>query len=100
MNMNSKEDEKWQGLLRRSAPTFAGEAGPPYGFVTGTLARLRAEGGQQEEFERIGWRALLASLAALAVAATVTLSVNFRDRGGDFEPGVNSAVQMENIQLS
>jgi hypothetical protein len=100
MNMNSKEDEKWQGLILRSAPTFAGEAEPPYGFVTGTLARLRAESGQQEEFERIGWRALLASLAALAVAATVTLSVNFRDRGGDFEPGVNSVVQVENIQLS
>jgi hypothetical protein len=100
MNMSSKEDEKWQGLLLRSAPTFAGEAAPPYGFVTGTLARLRAENGQQEEFERIGWRALLASLAALAVAATVTLSVNFRDRGGDFEPGVRSIVQMENIQLS
>jgi len=98
--MSSQEDEKWQGLLLRSAATFTGEAEPPYGFVTGTLARLRAEKRQQEELERIGWRALLASLAALAIAATVTLSVNFRDRGGDFEPGVRSLVQMENIQVS
>jgi len=97
MNMNN--DEKWQGLLLRSAPTFTGEAEPPYGFITGTLARLRTEKRQQEELERIGWRALLASLAALVIAATVTLSVNFRDREGDFEPGVRSLVQMENIQV-
>jgi hypothetical protein len=98
--MNISEDEKWQSLLLRSTPTFTGEATPPYGFITGTLARLRAENRQQEELERIGWRALLASLAALGVAATVTLSVNFTDRGGDFEPGVRSLVQMENIQVS
>ncbi len=49
--------------------------------------------------ERIGWRALLASLAALAIAATVTLSMNFADRGGDFDPGVRSLVQMENIRF-
>lgn len=100
MTMNSSEDEKWQSLLLRSTPTFTGEAAPPYGFITGTLARLRAENRQQEEFERIGWRALLASLAALVVAAAVAVSVNFSDRGGDFEPGVRSLVQMENIQVS
>ena len=100
MNMSSQKDEKWRGLLLRSTPTFAGEADPPYGFITGTLARLRAEKRQQEELERIGWRALLASVAALVIAATVTLGVNFRDRGGDLEPGVRSLVQMENIQVS
>jgi hypothetical protein len=100
MNMNSKEDEKWRSLLLRSVPTFAGEATAPYGFVTSTLARLRTEDTQQEEFERIGWRALLASLGALAIAVTVTLSLNFTDRGGDFEPGVRNLVQMENIQVS
>jgi len=100
MNMKSKEDGKWRGLLLRSAPTFTGEADLPYGFITGTLARLRAEKRQQEELDRIGWRALLASLAALAIAVTVTLSVNFKDRGGDLEPGVRSLVQMENIQVS
>jgi hypothetical protein len=98
--MNTHEDEKWQSLLSRSTPTFAGEAAPPYGFITGTLAQLRAEKRQQEEFERIGWRALLASLAVLVIAATVTLSVNSKDRGNDFEPGVRSLVQMENIQVS
>ena len=99
-DMSSKEDEKWRNLLLRSTPTFTGEATPPYGFVTGALARLRAEKRQQEELERIGWRALLASLAALAVAAAVTLSVNFSDRGSDFDPGVRSLVQMEHIQVS
>ncbi len=98
-DMNSKEDEKWRNLLRRSTSTFAGEKAPPYGFVTGTLARLRAENREQEEFERIGWRALLASLAALAIAATVTLSVSYRDQAGDFDPGVRSLVQMDNVQV-
>ena len=100
MNPNSKEDEKWQCLLQQSAPTFAGTAEPPYGFVTSILARLRTENGQQAEMERIGWRALLASLAALAVAATVVVSVNLSDRGGDFDPGIRGLVQMENIQVS
>ena len=47
--MNMHEDEKWQSLLLRSTPTFAGEAAPPYGFITGTLAQLRSEKRQQEE---------------------------------------------------
>ncbi len=98
--MNPNENDKWQSLLSLSAPTFTGEATPPYGFVTGMVAQLRAEKRQQEEFERIGWRALLASLAALAIAATVTLSFGWNDQGGDFDPGVKSLVQMENIQVS
>jgi hypothetical protein len=93
-------DEKWQKLLARSTPTFAGEATPPYGFVTAALARLRTEQGRQEEAERIGWRALLASLAALLVATAVTLTVSFNHPSTDFEPGVRSMVQMENIPLS
>jgi len=72
----------------------------PYGFITGTLAQLRAESRQQNEFERIGWRALLTSLAALVIAAMVTLSVDFSDQSGDFEPGTKSVVQLENIQVS
>jgi len=98
--MNRNNDEKWQDLLLLSTPTFAGEATPPYGFITSTLTRLRAEKREREELERIGWRALLASLAALMVAATVTLSVNFMDHRSDLEPGVRSLVQMENIQVS
>jgi len=98
--MNNKVDEKWQRLLRRSLPTFTGEETPPYGFVTSTLGLLRAERRQQEELERIGWRALLASFAALVIAAGVTFSMNSGDKSGDFEPGVNGLVQMENIQVS
>jgi hypothetical protein len=98
--MNTREDEKWQSLLQRSTPTFTGEAEPPYGFVTGTLARLRSQDRQLEEIERIGWRALLASLAVLVIAATVTLEMTPPDRGGDFEPGVKSFVQMENVPVS
>jgi hypothetical protein len=94
------QDEKWQNLLRRSTPTFTGDATPPYGFVTATLTRLRLDAREQAEFERIGWRALLASFAALVIAATVTFSVAMNDRGGDFEPGVRGMVQMENIQVS
>ena len=99
-DMNSKEDEKWQKLLSHSASTFNGETTPPYGFVTASLGRLRAESGQQEELERIGWRALLASLVALVIAAAVTFSVTFGDSSSDFEPGVKGLVQMENIQVS
>ena len=100
MDMNSQEDQKWQNLLLHSAPTFAGETELPYGMVTNTLTRLRAEKRQQEACERIGWRALLASVAALAVTATVTLSVSYMNQGGDFEPGFKGAVQVENIQMS
>lgn len=98
--MTSREDDKWQRLLLRSLPTFTGEETPPYGFVTSALARLRAERRQQDELERIGWRALLASFAALVIAAAVTFSLNISDQNSDFEPGINSLVQMENIQVS
>jgi len=100
-DMNSQEDQKWQGLLLRSKSTFAGEAEPPYGLVTQTLALLRAEKKQQEACERIGWRALLVSLAALVITATVTLGASYINphRGGDFEPGERGVVQMENLQV-
>jgi len=84
MNMNPKKMENG-GPAFAQRPDFTGEADLPYGFITGTLARLRAEKRQQESSDRIGWRALLASLAAVAIAVTVTLSVNFKDRGGDLE---------------
>ena len=92
-------DDKWQKILARSMPTFAGAAAPPYGFMTATLGRLR-EQSLQEEAERIGWRALLASLAAMVVAGAITFTVNSNNHGSEFEPGVRSFVQMENIPLS
>jgi len=97
--MNTREDEKWQSLLSRCAPTFAGDAAPPYGFMTGTLARLRADQRRQEEWESIGWRALLASLAALVITAGVTFSLQLKD-GGELEPGVRTILQVENVPVS
>ncbi len=76
----------WKNLLVQSAPTFEPELTPPYGFVTSTLAAMRAEGRQQREFERIGVRALWAALAALGVAAAVTVTVNLRQDNTDFDP--------------
>jgi hypothetical protein len=98
--MMTREDEKWQTLLARSASTFSEERTLPFGFATATLARLRSEGRQQEEMERIGWRALLASMAALVLAASVTLTLSYHDSSNEFDPGVPSLVQMANIQVS
>jgi hypothetical protein len=93
------EDQAWQALLARSSSTFTGESTPPYGFITATTARLRAEQGQVAEMERIGWRALLASFGVLALAAAITFGVNTTDRN-DFDPGVRTLVQVDNIQVS
>jgi hypothetical protein len=99
--MNTNDPEKiWMNLLAQSAPTFAAEPVPPYGFVTSTLAALRAERTQQREFERIGLRALWAALAALGVAATVTLTINLHQDSPDFDPGVRSLVQVDNLPYS
>jgi hypothetical protein len=99
MNLNDPNDA-WKNLLAQSAPAFAGDAAPPYGFVTSTLALLRAEQRQQREIERIGWRALLASLGALAVAAALTVTIDLRDRSSDFDPGVRTLVQMDDLPYS
>ena len=98
--MNVNNPDKWQHLLALSAPTFAGDASPPYGFVTSTLTRLNLENQQLKEIERIGWRALLASLAALALAAAVTVTIDFKKPALDLEPGEKSLIQMENISIS
>ncbi len=97
--MNLKEDEKWQSLLSRSIPTFAGDAVPPYGFVTSAMAQLKAGTRQQEEFERIGWRALLTSLAALVAVVSLTAALQLRDHT-DLEPGVRSIIEVENVAVS
>ncbi len=99
--MNPNEPEKiWINLLAQSAATFAGEAEPPYGFVTSTVAGLRAANSQRRDFERIGWRALMASLAALGVTAALTLTVSLQDQSTDFDPGVRGLVQMDNLPYS
>jgi hypothetical protein len=97
-DMNS-EDKKWQGLLRRSAPTFVGESAPPYGFVTSTLARLRAEKREREALERIGWRALLASLTALTAVVAITVGLQLQDRN-ELDPGVRNVIEVAYVPLS
>ena len=98
MNRNNNADDTWRNLLAQSAPTFAAEQEPPYGFVTSTMAALRAEHRQQREFERIGLRALWAALAALGVTAVVALSIH--QDSPDFDPGVRGLVQMDNLPYS
>jgi hypothetical protein len=98
--MNTSHDEKWQRLLAASAPTFAGEATPPYGFITSTLGRLRGERGQVEEIERIGWRALLASLVATVAVAAIAFGLTLENKSTDFDPGDRSLIQVENISVS
>jgi hypothetical protein len=39
-------------------------------------------------------------MAALVIAAAVTLSLNRGDSSSEFDPGVKSLVQMDNISLS
>ncbi len=99
MNKNDPETT-WKNLLVQSASTFEPELAPPYGFITNTLAALRAEQRQERECERIGLRALWASLAALGVAAAVTLTVSLHQDNSDFDPGVRSLVQAENLPYS
>ena len=99
MNKNDPETT-WKNLLASSASTFEPELTPPFGFVTNTLSALRAEQRQERECERIGLRALWASLSALGVAAAVTLAVGLHQDNSDLDPGVRSLVQVENLPYS
>jgi len=97
--MKMKEDEKWQSLLLSSAPTFVGDTTLPYGFLTSTLARLKEEKKEREQLEKIGLRALIASMVVLVVTVGVTLSLKFQNQS-DLEPGIRSLIQVENVSLS
>ncbi len=97
--MNSNEDMKWQSLLASSAPAFAGEMTPPYGFLTRTLARLEEEQRQKQQLEKISLRAIFASMAALVITVGITLTLHLQ-RPTDLEPGVRSLIQVENVQVS
>jgi len=99
MNTPDPLDEKWQALLARATPTFAGEAAPPYGFATSTLARLRAETGERELLERIGLRALFASVAVLVAVAVFSVRLQPQS-ASDLDPGMKSVVQVDNIPIS
>ena len=97
--MNENFDKQWQQLVTISAPTFLGETMPPYGFTTATLALLRDQSRQLEMVERIGLRAVFASLAMLLVAAGVLAGANYLSTS-DLEPGLKSIVQVENVAVS
>ncbi|MCE0483476.1 MAG: hypothetical protein LV479_04470 [Methylacidiphilales bacterium] len=90
--MNTNSDLKWKSLLAHSAPTFAIDAMPPYGFITSMLTRMETEKRQQEMMEKIGLRAIFASLGALAVVVTITVSLNLK-AAPDLEPGMRGIVQ-------
>ena len=95
---HAQADEKWQALLARSNATFAADAAPPYGFVTSTLARLKAE-GERDMLERIGLRALFASLAILVAVVGVSIGMQIQDRM-DFDPAVKSLLQADDVPIS
>jgi hypothetical protein len=94
-----KEEQIWKNLLEASSPTFTGEATPPFGFVTSTLAQMRAARRQQAELEKIGWRALLASLGTLMAVLTLTVGMHLQDRN-DLDPGVSNIIEIQNVSVS
>jgi hypothetical protein len=92
------EDQQWQKLLELAAPAYAGEAQPPFGFTTRVLAQIRAEQRQCEMMERVGLRAIFASLGVLALAGLLLVGANhYRN---DMEPGLRNVLQVENIAVS
>jgi CRISPR/Cas system endoribonuclease Cas6 (RAMP superfamily) len=97
--MSIKEEEIWRALLAQSAPAFAGETEPPYGFTGRVLARARAERQQKNAFERMGLRAIMASLGVVACLGVVTIGLQMQDRE-DVDPAIKSMALVENVQVS
>jgi len=99
MNHPDRDDKKWRTLLELAAPTFAGATELPYGFVTSTMARVKAERAEREMTDRIGLRALFAALAVLAMAGGISFAVQLHDRL-DFDPGTKSIIQEDHVSIS
>ena len=97
--MTNSENPRWENLVSLSAPTFAGDDAPPFGFTTGFLAHLREQTEQRAMVERIGLHALFVSLAMLLVTGAVTFGLD-HFRQGDLEPGVRSLIQVDHVQAS
>jgi hypothetical protein len=95
--MKSKEDMMWENLLAKSAPTFTGEPTPPYGLTTRILAAVRDQQQEVAIWERVGRRAILASLAAVVGIALLTF---VRHDSDDLDPAVKSVALVENVQVS
>jgi hypothetical protein len=92
------EDQRWQYLVALSAPTFMEDITPPFGFTTRMLGQLRNVESERELVERIGLRAIFASLAVLLIALGVLLDARYHS--SDLEPGLRSIVQVENVPIS
>jgi O-antigen ligase len=95
--MKSKEDQVWENLLAQSASSFDGEQAPPYGLTTRILAAVREQRAEEALWERIGRRAIFASLAAVVGIALVTF---VRHDSDDLDPAVKSVAVVENVQVS
>jgi len=100
IGINVKEDEKWHALLARSGPTFAVETDLPFGFLTSTMARLKAEKRERDLSERIGLRALFASIAILITVVGVSVGVQQHQYRLDFDPAVKSLLQADDVPIS
>ena len=94
-----KEDHVWESLLAHSRPAFAGDTDVPFGLSTRVLAALRDQQRQQAGWERTGRRAIFASLAAVLSLALVTF-IATKHESEDVDPGVQSMVLVENVQVS
>jgi hypothetical protein len=95
--MNTREDIVWESLLRQSAPTFAADATPPFGLTTRVLAAVREERQQAAVWNRVGVRAIWASIGAVLVLAALTAVHQKQD---DADVPVKSLAMVENVQVS
>jgi hypothetical protein len=95
--MNTREENVWKSLLAQSAPTFAGDGAPPPGLATRVLAHAREARAQEATWERIGLRAIFASLALVVVMTAVTFA---NLRADDADAPVRGLAQLENVQVS
>jgi hypothetical protein len=95
--MNTREDNVWKSLLAQSATTFDGNLAPPFGLAARVLAGVRETRVQEAAWERIGLRAIFASLVAVAVMTAVTFAKVGHD---DTDAPVRSLAQLENVQVS
>jgi hypothetical protein len=95
--MTSREDIVWKSLLAKSAPAFAAEATPPFGLTTRVMAAMREERQQVAVWDRVGRRAILASLTAVVAIGVLTV-VRLRDNDVDIQ--VKNLALVETVQVS
>jgi hypothetical protein len=98
MNTPLPDDPQWKALLSHAAPTFAPHEEPPFGFMTSTLARIKSERKDRELLERIGFRAIFASLAILVAVGGITLGLQLQS-STEFDPGYNNVLEVEHVPL-